>query len=162
LPEIICNTSPLQYLHQLGAIELLHKLVNRMTVPAAVVEELSVGKALGLDLPDVALLDWVTVQRPQRRTTLPRADELGKGETEVLQLAIESPGAVVVLDDGIARQVAESLGIKLTGSLGVLRDAKRAGLIPAIATMLDRLQALGFRLAPRTRNAVLRQVGELA
>jgi len=76
-------------------------------------------------------------------------------------LALESPGAVVVLDDGFARFVLETIGIKLTGCLGILRDAKRAGLILAVGPLLDRLEELGFRLAPQTKIAVLRQVGEI-
>jgi predicted nucleic acid-binding protein len=161
LPEIICNTSPLPYLHQLGKLDLLRSLVGRIIVPAAVQEELDTGRKLGIDLPDVTALDWVTVSRPVSVAALPLVSELGPGETEVLMLALESPGAVVVLDDSLARYIAETNGIKLTGTLGILRDAKRAGIVSAIRPLLDRLQELGFRLAPQTRNAILRQVGEI-
>ncbi len=160
MPEIICNTSPLQYLYQVGALELLHTVAGRVTVPSAVVHELAVGRGLGIELPDVNQLSWVSVRRPTSVAALPLVSELGPGETEVLMLALESPGAVVVLDDRLARWVAETVGIKLTGTLGILRDAKRAELIPAVAPLLDRLQRLGFRLAPQTRAAVLRQAGE--
>lgn len=162
MPEIVCNTSPLQYLHQLGVLDLLHSLAGRITVPPAVVDELVAGKRLGIDLPDVAALDWVTVRRPASVAALPLVSELGPGETEVLMLALESPGAVVILDDGLARRVAETVGIKLVGTLGILRDARQAGLILQVAPLLDQLQKLGFRLASQTRMAVLRQAGELA
>ena len=75
-------------------------------------------------------------------------------------LALESPEAVAVLDDALARRVAETLGLRLTGTLGVLLDAKRAGLVEVIAPLLDRLDALRFRLAAHTRAAVLRLAGE--
>ncbi|MBN1661312.1 MAG: DUF3368 domain-containing protein [Anaerolineae bacterium] len=39
-------------------------------------------------------------------------------------------------------------------------DAKRAGLVPAVGSLLDRLQALRFRLAPETREVILRLAGE--
>lgn len=162
MPEIICNTSPLQYLHQLKMLDLLQAVAGRVTVPAAVVWELSEGKRLGIELPNVAALEWVDIRRPASTAALPLVSELGPGETEVLMLALESPGAVVVLDDGLARFVAETVGIKLTGTLGVLRDAKQAGLIPEVKPLLDRLQEIGFWLAPRTRIAVLRQADEEA
>ena len=38
--------------------------------------------------------------------------------------------------------------------LGLLIDAKRSGSIPAVAPVLDQLEALRFRLAGHTRNAV--------
>ena len=65
-----------------------------------------------------------------------------------------------VLDDALARQVARVLRIRITGTLGVLIDAKRAGFISAIAPQLDELQSLGFRLAAHTRAAALKIVGE--
>ncbi|MBN2577510.1 MAG: DUF3368 domain-containing protein [Pirellulales bacterium] len=161
MPEIICNTSPLQYLYQLGALEILRKLVGRITVPSAVVEELAAGRKHGIDLPHVAALEWSTIRRPAGEADLPLAGELGPGETEVLLLALESPGAVIILDDLHARRIAETIGIKLTGTLGILRDAKRSGLVPSVSPLLDRLQELGFHLAAQTRIAVLRQVGEM-
>ena len=91
---------------------------------------------------------------------LPLVTDLGPGETQVLALALESPDAIVILDDGLARQVAETIGIKLTGTLGILLDAKRAGLITEVAPLLDQLQALRFRLSAQTRAAVLKLAGE--
>lgn len=75
-------------------------------------------------------------------------------------LALESREAVAVLDDALARRVAEALGLRFTGTLGLLLDAKQLGLVPAVTPFLDRLQALGFRLAPQTRSAVLKMAGE--
>ena len=75
-------------------------------------------------------------------------------------LALESREAIVVLDDALARRVAETFGLRLTGTLGLLLDAKRAGLIPAVGPLLHQLQALRFRVAPHTRAAVLKLAGE--
>ena len=75
-------------------------------------------------------------------------------------LGLEWREAVVVLDDALARRIAETLGLYLTGTLGLLLDAKRAGLVPAVAPLLDQLQVLRFRVAPHTRTAVLELAGE--
>jgi predicted nucleic acid-binding protein len=48
----------------------------------------------------------------------------------------------------------------MTGTLGLLLDAKRAGLVPAVLPLLNKLQSLRFRLASRTFSAVLRLAGE--
>jgi predicted nucleic acid-binding protein len=66
----------------------------------------------------------------------------------------------VIIDDAKAREAAGRFGLKFTGTLGVLLDAKRAGLISAVGPYLDRLNALGFRLAHNTRGAVLKLAGE--
>lgn len=113
-----------------------------------------------MNLPDLAALGWVTVRRPISVLALPLVTDLGPGETEVLMLALESPEPIVVIDDALARRIAETLRIRLTGTLGILLDAKRAGLISSVGPLLDQLHNLRFRLAPRTRLAVLKLAGE--
>jgi predicted nucleic acid-binding protein len=160
LSEIISNTSPLQYLHQLGVLDILPKLVTTITVPSAVQDELSAGLPSGLNLPEIQYLDWITVRRPSSSVALPLVTDLGAGEREVLALALETVDAVCLLDDALARRVASALQLRITGTLGVLIDAKRAGLISAIRPQIDQLHSLGFRLAGHTRAAVLKMGGE--
>jgi hypothetical protein len=160
LPEVICNTSPIQYLHQLDLLHILRALTGGVIVPPAVLDELGEGRALGVNLPDLTTLGWVTVRRPVSEVALPLVTNLGPGEAEALMLALELREAVVVLDDALARRVAETLGLNMTGTLGLLLDAKRAGLIPAVGPSLDQLEALHFRVAPHTRAAVLKLAGE--
>jgi uncharacterized protein len=147
LPEIICNTSPLQYLHQLSALHFLPALVKSITVPPAVQEELDAGRELGLDLPDLKIYEWVVVRRSASSLALPLITDLGPGEREVLALALESPESVCVIDDALARRVAGALGLRFTGTLGVLLETKRAGITTNVRPLLDQLQSLGFRLA---------------
>jgi predicted nucleic acid-binding protein len=162
LPEVICDTSPIQYLHQLGLLQILPALAEGVVIPPAVMDEVATGRTLGVNLPDLEELDWVTVRHPVSAAASPLVTDLGPGETQVLMLALEAPEAVAVLDDALARQVAEALHLKLTGTLGLLIDAKRAGLISAVGPLLDQLQALRFHLAMHTRIAVLKLVGEEA
>ena len=112
MPEIISNTSPLQYLHQLGVLDILPKLVTTVTVPPAVEEELAAGRALGLNLPHLQSLGWITVRRPSSAAALPLITDLGPGEREVLALALETPDSVCVLDDALARQVARTMQLR--------------------------------------------------
>ncbi len=161
LPDVICDTSPLQYLYQLEILSVFQSLVQRIIVPPAVVKELEVGRALGVNLPDPIALDWVTVRSPAGAAVLPLTMELGPGETEVLALALESTDALVILDDALARQVAAALSIRFRGTLGLLLDAKEAGLVLAITPLLNQLQALGFRLHSATREAILDLAGEV-
>lgn len=160
MSDAIADTSPLQYLYQVGKLDLLPRLVRRVLVPPAVVAELAEGRVRGISLPDPASIPWIEVKPPAGRPTLPLQTELGAGETEVLALGLELRAAMLLLDDAVARQAAVALGLKFTGTLGLLVDAKRAALIDAVAPILDEMQALGFRLAPHTRSAVLRLAGE--
>lgn len=64
MPEIICDTSPLQYLHQLEVLDFVKTLVGQLTLPSAVVAELEEGRARGVDLPNPRELNWVTIRTP--------------------------------------------------------------------------------------------------
>jgi predicted nucleic acid-binding protein len=46
------------------------------------------------------------------------------------------------------------------GTQGVLLDAKRAGIVPAISPLLDRLKLLGVRASHHTYLGVLELAGE--
>lgn len=48
----------------------------------------------------------------------------------------------------------------MTGTLGLLVDARRAGIIPSVSEQLDRLEKLRFRVDVATRNHVLALAGE--
>ena len=99
--EILCDTSPLQYLHQLGCLELLPRIAENVVVPPAVVRDLAEGKAAGYNVSAPDGLAWITVCRPLARLERLVGD-LGAGETEVLMLALERPDAVAIIDDKLA------------------------------------------------------------
>jgi len=158
--EAICDTSPIQYLHQIGLLHLLGEFYSRTLVPPAVVDELNRGRALAIDLPEILDVPWVRVQAPEGLQKVPTVTDLGAGEKEVLALGMQVPSAVVILDDRLGRVYAEALKINFTGTLGILLRAKIESHIPRVAPLLDRLDRLGFRVSARTRAAVLQQAGE--
>lgn len=160
MAEAISNTSPIQYLYQLGHLDLLRKLCGSIIVPPAVVEEFAAGRALGVSLPDPATIEWIKVRRPTSERALPLVRDMGPGEAQVLMLGLETLGTVLIINDRLARDIARAYHLPLKGTLGVLLEAKQRGLIPEIKPLLDRLQELRFRLAPPTRAAVLKLAGE--
>jgi predicted nucleic acid-binding protein len=161
LSEFICNTSPFQYLHQIRQLHLLPALTGGVVVPDAVAEELEAGFSAGCDVPVIRDLSWVKVRQPASSPVLCLARGLGRGEAAVLALALEAHDSVVILDDRLARHTARLLGLRFTGTLGLLLDAKRKGLVRCVGSMLDELDGLGFRLSAGTRAAVLMLAGEL-
>lgn len=77
-----------------------------------------------------------------------------------IALAMDEPGSTVLLDDAQARRVAERFGIERIGTLGILRRAKKAGLLDAIKPLVTQLQASGIYMRQTLIDAVLRDVGE--
>ena len=153
--DVICNTSPLQYLYQIGSLHLLPTLFGRIQVPTAVAAEMTAGRRRKLFLPKLDELSWVEIRSVHDRTLLPLVTSLGKGEKEVLALGLETEAPLLVLDDRSGRRYASAAGLEVTGTLGVLLLAKERHVLDSVRPMLDRLQELRFRLSAGIRQAVL-------
>jgi uncharacterized protein len=161
MPEqVISNTSPLFYLHRLRQLDLLQKLYTRLLVPEAVVDELQAGRDQGEDVPAVTGYDWIEVRAVRMPAVVTLITDLGAGEAQVLALALEVPGSMVLLDDRLARAVARMRNIPLTGTAGVLLKAKQEGHISAVAPLLDRLLQLDFRLSNAVKASILKLAQE--
>jgi uncharacterized protein len=160
LPEVICNTSPLQYLHQIAHLSLLESLAGRVLVPEGVLGELQQGVLQGINLPDITALSWIEIRTVPALSGAVLTPDLGPGETQVLAIGLQSTDPLLILDDAHARRAALKLGLPIRGTLGILLDAKQAGLIAAVRPLIERLQTLGFRLSDATLAAVLTLAGE--
>lgn len=161
MPKAIADTSPIQYLYQTNLLDLLPSIYGAIVIPPAVDRELAAGRDQDVALPNPNDLSWMTVCRPQNTAILPDVTELGLGERQALALGMEMSDSLVILDDGLARRYARQLGIRFTGTLGVLIKAKQTGNLTAVTPVLDQLNDLRFRLDTSTRSTVLKMVGEL-
>jgi len=70
--DVVTNTSPLLYLHQLKLLELLPRLYKRIIVPSAVVMELSEGARIGYVVSCLRLLRSSTDWNDLASASLPR------------------------------------------------------------------------------------------
>jgi len=157
---VIVNTSPIFYLYRLRLLEILEKLYGTIIVPTAVVDELEQGKKQGEDVPNIEEYPWIQIQQVKITDFLKLITDLGPGEAEVLALALEKPDSLVILDERIARRIAELRGIKFTGTVGVLLKAKEREYITSISPLLDKLLKLGFRISNRVKDNILKLAGE--
>ena len=147
------------YLPHLGLIDVLQSLYGRVMVPRAVVAELAEGARRGIAVPDPPGLSWVSVESVRGTALIQLVADLGAGEREVMALATQRPGALVILDDARARRHARLLRLRLTGTLGVLLRAKERGKVAALTPWIERLVTLGFHLDDATRVSLLRLAG---
>ena len=127
LKKVFCTTK--QYLYQCDCFFVLPALYEAVTIPSAVADELEKGREIGVALPKLADYGWLQVLRTQPQRLVPQIAGLCQGEREVISVVIRSPKASALLDDGLARQYAKSLGVSVTGTLGGLnhRFGQRVG-----------------------------------
>ena len=87
--------------------------------------------------------------------------ELDHGESEAIVLYFEKGMELFLVDDGEARKTAESFGMKIIGTGGLLLLAKQQGLISSVRSEIAKLETEGeFRLSNSVRNILLQAAGE--
>jgi hypothetical protein len=161
MPEpVIANTSPLFYLHRLGLLEILPKLYGSIMIPEAVARELEKGASQGEDTPRLRSYSWIEIVRIETPEYLKLVVDLGAGESEVLALATKYPSSLVILDDRLARRIADMKQFRMTGTVGVLLRARKRNLIPELKPVIENLLSLNFRLKPELVKTVLEVAGE--
>lgn len=160
LEYVICNTTPLLYLHQLGLLQIIPKICGNIIIPPAVVIELNAGKEQGVDVPDVAEYSWIQVKIPLSTSANSLICDLGEGETEVLLLALEYQSSLVILDDTLARRYAVFNKILVIGTCGLLLKAKSCGIILDVSSILNQLENKGFYLSHELKTVVIRLANE--
>ncbi len=161
-PVLIADSSPLIALAIIEQLELLPRLYRRVLVPPAVWHEVTIA---GQNLPGaqtVRQLAWVDIQAPEPQSLQLLAILVDRGEAEAIALAQGIAASTVLLDDAQARRVAERLGIRRIGTLGILRRAKRARLLNQIKPYIEQLSANSIYMRQNLIDTVLRDVGEMA
>ncbi len=158
---IIADSSPLISLAIVEQLELLPQLYERVLIPPAVWDEVTVQ---GAGLPGslaVSQVAWFDIQAPDPAILQPLSILVDRGEAEAIALAQSIPDSIVMLDDAKARRVAERFGIRRIGTLGILRRAKKAGLVAELKPFIEQLRDNGIYISPNLIAAVLRDVGEM-
>jgi predicted nucleic acid-binding protein len=159
---VVSDTSPIRALDHLGLLGLLATLYGRVIVPPAVADELRDSK-MSYRTVEVEEFPFLEVIAPTRRDEVDRLrSSLDPGESEALVLATEISADLILIDERVGREVARQLSLPLIGTIGVLRNAKRQGLITALRPCLeDLVDNLGFFLSQKLIESVLREEGEV-
>jgi predicted nucleic acid-binding protein len=142
---VVSDTSPLNYLVWIGAVDLLPDLFGRITIPEAVHSELlDAGAPEPVRAWALRLPPWVAVRPAQAGdATL----DLDPGETEAIALSKALRAGLLLMDDRKAVDAARARGLTVIGTLGLLVRGTQAGLVDVKA--LDRLRATNFRASAR-------------
>jgi len=159
---IISDTSPISNLLRIRQLALLQNLYGRVMVPPLVYAEIRALETFGIDISGLSDADWMIVQ-PVRDQALVASlqTELDPGEAEAIALSIELQANRLLIDERLGRQVAQRLGLKVTGLLGVLVAAKQDNLITELKPMLDELITKAkFRVHPDLYRQILQDANE--
>jgi predicted nucleic acid-binding protein len=154
---VVADTSPLNYLVQIDAVDLLPKLFGTIAIPTAVHDELTHAQT------PAAVRAWIA-QAPHWLEVRPNPDlgsdatsaALDEGERAAIALAGAIAADLILMDDRGGVAFARARGFAVTGTLGVLDLAARRGLID-LAAAFTRLTATTFHYRQGLLDALLAQ-----
>jgi predicted nucleic acid-binding protein len=152
---VIADTGPINYLILIGEIWVLPELYTRVAVPRSVCEELGRPQA-----PE-SVREWI-VQPPswlEIRSPLKSADaelaELDAGERDAILLTEELGADQIIIDEIRGRRVAQRRGLPFIGTLGVLAEGAKRGVLD-LRIVVDRLRQTSFHVSPEVLERLLR------
>lgn len=158
---VISDTSAVSNLAAINQLVLLKQLYDTVIIPDAVYKELVSSPALTSG-EEIDEYDWIQVCSVSDRAVVEEyLEKLDIGESEAIALALEKNADLLLLDEKDARKLAKQKGLKRTGVLGVLAEAKERGLIGEVRPLIETLRnQADFWLSEALCNRVLSDAGE--
>jgi uncharacterized protein len=155
---VVGDASVFIALQRIDALPLLPRIFGEVHVPDAVWREVFESRGPGAVTAPPA---WIVRHRIAIAAQPDR--ELGAldaGEAEAIQLAQALCADLLLIDEAAGRRVAVRLGLKVTGVVGVLVEARRRGEIRQLHPHLVRLRAAGFWLSDELVASALKLAAE--
>lgn len=161
---VISDTSAITNLAAIHYLQLLPQLYNKVIIPEAVYRELT-----DIDFPvpgmrEIETALWLEVRQVLNREVVQRLQDevkLDPGESEAIALVLELHADLLLIDERRGRAEANRLGVRITGLLGILIEAKRKNLIIAVKPLMDALITTSeFRVSSALYNQILNMANE--
>jgi hypothetical protein len=154
---VVADSSPLIYLSRVGVLQILRDLFGDVVVPAAVWDEAVNRRPSAAGVDALRQASWLrVVEDPAPLLEL----GLDRGETAAILAAESLHADLLLIDERVGRAVAQSRGLAVRGTLGVLVQARQSNVLPALKPVIEALVAAGFRIAPALVREALAHVGE--
>jgi predicted nucleic acid-binding protein len=159
---VVSNTSPLTSLAAIGEFHLLEILYEQIRIPDEVWNELN---AEGVQWPgslQTSQASWIVRHRVSNQALVTALErDLDRGEAEAIALAVELNADLLLIDEKEGRRAAQRLGLRVTGVIGLLVEAKSQAKISQIRPRLDRLRYdAGFFITDSLYSLALDLAGE--
>lgn len=143
---IVADSGPLIAFSRIGRLDILEDLFDRVLIPDAVFHEVVVEGKGRPGAQDVAASVRIERRSVEDRAAVEQIPEtLHAGEREAISLA-QALGLTLLIDERRGRRHAESVGVEVFGSLRVLVEARRQGIIDDARVLAEAMIESGYWL----------------
>lgn len=156
MPKVISNSTPLIALSAIDKLDLLKKNYDKIIVPEAVYQEIT--QKDNHFLKNIHFIEVIEIKNQEAKRLFQTT--LHQGEVELMILADEIKSDLCIIDDYLARKYAKYLGLKITGTLGVLLKSKEKGFLKKIKPLIDQMIGNGIYIDNNLYHTILDTASE--
>jgi uncharacterized protein len=149
--KVISNSTPIIALLKIDRLDILESLYEKIIIPEAVNEELCFKDSDLLKSHE--FIEIVKVKNIEAKKMYQTA--LHKGEVEVMMLAQEINADLCIIDDQLARKYAEYIGLKITGTIGIILKAKQKNIINEVKPFVEKMIKNGIYIDEKLKDLIL-------
>lgn len=154
---VVADGSPLISLLNIGHLDWLEKMFSHIVIPPMVVIEVERGEtedSVWFALKESDFIRTTNLQADKRLQILLLQVDPGESEAIILADQLDLP---LLIDDKAGRKMAQTMGLKITGLVGVLEALKRKEEISTsqMPKVLEELEAAEFRLSSALKQRLL-------
>jgi predicted nucleic acid-binding protein len=157
----VINASPVILLAKVGLMDHVPSLAQPLVIPEPVAEEIRQCRSKDLAVAWINGPGQRFIQTAVKESAGLADSDIGPGERSVISWAVANPNFVAVLDDYGARIAAQRLGVRLLGTVGVVLQLKKAGLIGEAKSHLLEIRRVGGFIGHELFHEALRRAGEV-
>lgn len=161
---VVADSSPLIILAATVGIDVLRAVVrDEVLVPSTVLTECTRdfdkpgAEAIYKAVQDGRLTVCANVDLSVLPMDLPLS--IDEGEKAAIALAM-SRQVPILIDERAGREAAAKQGLSIVGSIGVLLQAKKLGLIAEVTPVIEQWMGLGYRISEGLAEEAKRLAGE--
>jgi|SRR3989344_1860005 len=154
---VVSNTSPLIFFSKIKKLDLIKKLYKTINIPEAVFLEINKKSS-----EEVEYFNNSKVYKTYKLKKF-KFFNLGKGEEEAINLAINLKANLILIDDQKARSITENFKIKSIGTIGILLLFLKKKLINhnEFKSLLNKLIENGLRLDINIYTKILEEAEKI-
>lgn len=159
---VIADAGPLIALSRIRQLSLLRGLFGTVAITEQIRGEmLDHGPFPGQEAIVATLqAGWLRSHAVDLTGWQSRTPGVDEGEASAMCLAAQLAPALLIIDDRAGRAEARARGLTFMGVAAVVGLARRQGLVPRAAPLLDALRTNGYFIGADVVAAILASVGE--
>ncbi|MDR1736111.1 MAG: DUF3368 domain-containing protein [Oscillospiraceae bacterium] len=160
---VVSDSTPIISLVKIGMLDLLKRFYGEVILPDAVFYEVCGNPIFEAESAVIKSCGFIKTKAAENTQAIKilRSSGLDLGESEAIVLADTLQDALLLMDERKGRQIAQNMGIRTVGTLGILLRAKEIEIVKQIKPLLDMMINENIRIGASLYRSILEKAGEL-